>query len=317
MASTYSNLKIQLMATGENAGTWGNVTNANLGDAIEQALVETATVTFASSDVTLTLSDSNSKQDARAIRLNLTGTTGGARDLIVPAIQKPYIVNNDTADIITVKNTTGTGIAIPAGKTTWVFNNGTNVVDITTHLSSLTLGSALPVASGGTGLTSPGTSGNLLTSNGTAWISAEPPVTFIAGMIILWYGSIASIPSGFVICDGTNSTPDLRDKFIVGAGDTYAVDATGGSADAIVVSHTHTATSTSTVTDPGHLHRFSGPGPGGGSPQIGNVPGANSATNSNTTGITVATSTSLTTEGSSGVGANLPPYHALAYIMKT
>jgi hypothetical protein len=72
MASTYSNLKIQLMATGENSGTWGNVTNANLGDAIEQAIVETATVTFASNNVTLTLSDSNSRQDARALRLNLT-----------------------------------------------------------------------------------------------------------------------------------------------------------------------------------------------------------------------------------------------------
>ncbi len=55
MASTYSNIKIQLMATGENTGTWGNVTNDNLSEALEQALVETATVTFASANVTLTL----------------------------------------------------------------------------------------------------------------------------------------------------------------------------------------------------------------------------------------------------------------------
>jgi hypothetical protein len=137
-------------------------------------------------------------------------------------------------------------------------------------------------------------------------------------MILAWSGSVASIPSGWVLCDGTNSTPDLRNRFIVGAGDTYAVDATGGSADAIVVSHTHTATSTSTVTDPGHFHTFSGPGKGpGGNPLIGNVPGTNSATSTNTTGITVATSTSLTTEGSSGTNANLPPYYALCYIMKT
>jgi hypothetical protein len=128
MASTYSNLKIQLMATGENSGTWGNVTNANLGDAIEQAIVETATVTFASANVTLTLSDSNSKQDARALRLNLTGTTAGARDLIVPAIQKPYLVNNGTADTITVKVSGQTGVAVPASTSMLLYNNGTDVV---------------------------------------------------------------------------------------------------------------------------------------------------------------------------------------------
>jgi hypothetical protein len=127
MASTYSNLKIQLMATGENSGTWGNVTNTNLGTAIEQALVETATVTFSSNNVTLTLSDSNSAQNARALRLNIAGTTAGARDLIVPAIQKPYIVNNGTADTITVKVSGQTGIAVPAGKSMLLYNNGTDV----------------------------------------------------------------------------------------------------------------------------------------------------------------------------------------------
>jgi hypothetical protein len=128
VASTYSNLKIQLMATGENSGTWGNVTNANLGDAIEQALVETATVTFASANVTLTLSDSNSRQNARALRLNLTGTTAGARDLIVPAIQKPYLVNNGTADTITVKVSGQTGVAVPASTSMMLYNNGTDVI---------------------------------------------------------------------------------------------------------------------------------------------------------------------------------------------
>ena len=67
-------------------------------------------------------------------------------------------------------------------------------------------------------------------------------------------GAVGSIPSGWYLCNGQNGTPDLRDSFILGAGNTYAVGATGGSTDAIVVSHTHTATSTSTVTDPGHNH---------------------------------------------------------------
>ena len=157
MASTYSDLKIELIGTGEQVGTWGATTNANLGTAIEEAIVGTASVSFSSADVTLTLTNTNGTQSARHLRLNLTGTSGGARNLILGSgcqIDKPYIIANGLADTVTVKNTTGTGIAVPAGKTMMVYNNGTNVVDVTTHLSSLTLGSALPVASGGTGSTS-------------------------------------------------------------------------------------------------------------------------------------------------------------------
>lgn len=155
--------------------------------------------------------------------------------------------------------------------------------------------------------------------------------TIPTGMISLWYGSIGSVPTGWYLCDGTNGTPDLRDKFIVGAGSTYSVAATGGATDAIVVSHTHTATSTSTstVTDPSHYHTS-------GMPSDYNAFGtaAISATNqkagtgtattspitsSVATGITVATSTSTTnaSAGVSGTNANLPPYYALAYVMKS
>jgi hypothetical protein len=160
MASTYSDLKIELIGTGEQVGTWGSTTNANLGTAIEEAIVGSADVAFSSSDVTLTLTDTNSTQSARHLRLNLTGTSGGARNLILGSgcqIDKPYIVNNGLADTVTVKNTTGTGVAVPAGKSVWVFNNGTNVVEVMNYAASLTLGSALPVASGGTGITSFGT----------------------------------------------------------------------------------------------------------------------------------------------------------------
>lgn len=152
MASTYSNLKIQLMATGENATTWGDVTNINLGTAIEEAIVGSADVTFASANVTLSLSDTNTTQAARNVRLRCTGTTGGStRNLVVPSIEKPYIVKNDCADPILVKTAAGTGITVPAGKTMWVYVDGTNVVDAVTHLSSLTLNTALAVAQGGTG----------------------------------------------------------------------------------------------------------------------------------------------------------------------
>jgi hypothetical protein len=142
------------MGTGDNVGTWGNVTNTNLGTALEEAIVGSADVPFSGADVTLTLSDSNSSQTARNMRLNLTGSVSATQNLVVPAIEKVYLVNNNLSFAITVKNSTGTGIAVPAGKTMWVYNNGTNVVDAVTHLTSLTLASALPIASGGTGSTS-------------------------------------------------------------------------------------------------------------------------------------------------------------------
>lgn len=142
--------------------------------------------------------------------------------------------------------------------------------------------------------------------------------TLPSGMILLWSGSIGSIPGGYYLCDGSNGTPDLRDRFVVGAGNSYAVNATGGSTDAIVVAHTHTATSTSTVTDPGHFHTAAGttapPFQAG-----GNAVFSPSTVNTSTayTGITVATSTTNASTGTSGTGANLPPYYALCYIMKS
>jgi len=162
MPSTYSALAIQLMATGENNTTWGDVTNVNLGTTMEEAIVGTENVPFTTADVTLSLSNSNVSQSTRNLRLNLTGTPASAFNLIVPttagtlsaAFEKPYIINNTTGQTITVKTAAGTGVAVPTGKTMWVYADGTNVVDVVTHLSSVTLGSALPIASGGTGSTS-------------------------------------------------------------------------------------------------------------------------------------------------------------------
>lgn len=139
MPSTYSNLKIQLMATGENNTTWGDVTNQNLGGAIEEAIVGSADVTFASANVTLTLTDTNATQTARNMRLRCTGVTGGStRNLVVPSIEKPYIVKNECADNIVVKTAAGTGITVPTGATMWVYSDGTNVVDVVSHITALT-----------------------------------------------------------------------------------------------------------------------------------------------------------------------------------
>jgi microcystin-dependent protein len=153
-------------------------------------------------------------------------------------------------------------------------------------------------------------------------VDAQPPAAtpIPTGGILLWSGSIGSIPAGYVLCNGNNGTPDLRDRFIVGAGSTYAVDATGGSADSILPTHTHGATSTSTVTDPGHLHQnfvqFVGASSGG-SRAVPETSGTAYNTSSASTGITVATTTTNANAGVSATNGNLPPYYALCYIMKT
>jgi hypothetical protein len=162
MASTYSQYKIELVGTGEQAGTWGTTTNNNFGSAtpgtyrgFEQAIGGRADVTM-SGTTTLSLTDSNAAQDARALYLNLSGTLSGAADLVVPALQKSYLVKNGTTGgyAVTIKVTGQTGVSIPNGKTVWVYNNGTDVVTAVDHIPSLTLGAALPIASGGTGSTS-------------------------------------------------------------------------------------------------------------------------------------------------------------------
>jgi hypothetical protein len=161
MASSYSDLKIELIATGEQSGTWGTTTNTNLGTALSEAITGSADVAFSSADVTLTLTDTNNAQSARNLRLNLTGTSGGARNLILGSgcqIEKLYLVNNGCADAVTVKNTSGTGIAVPAGASTFVYNNGTNVVDAVSYFSGTVVSSSATITGGTINGTSVGAS---------------------------------------------------------------------------------------------------------------------------------------------------------------
>jgi hypothetical protein len=136
MASTYStNLKIELQATGENSGTWGTITNTNLGTALEQAIVGYGNPDFATdANLTLTYTDDNDAQAARALVLNVTstGSLSTTRELIVPTIQKQYIVQNNTsgAQSITVKTSGGTGITVPNGRKAHLYVDGTNVIQM-------------------------------------------------------------------------------------------------------------------------------------------------------------------------------------------
>jgi len=195
----------------------------------------------------------------------------------------------------------------------------------------------LQPAGGGTGLSTPGTSGNVLTSNGSIWLSSTPTYVPTGGMM-MW--GTATAPTGYLLCNGaavsrstysalfavvgtaygagdgstTFNVPDFRDRFPVGAGTTYSANSTGGSKDAIVVTHNHTATST--VTDPGHLHSIGASGfvQAGGFPIVGPLT-TSINTDSAVTGITVATTIAST--GSSGTDANLPPYLGVYFIIKT
>lgn len=166
MPSTYSsNLKIELQATGENSGTWGTITNTNLGTALEQAIVGYGNPVFASdANLTLTYTDTNAAQAARALVLNVTSgvTLTATRELIVPTIQKQYIVQNNTTGTqsITVKTAAGTGITVPKSRKAHLYVDGTNVIfmddfvdinggtiDGTTQASGTING---PIAAGGT-----------------------------------------------------------------------------------------------------------------------------------------------------------------------
>lgn len=189
---------------------------------------------------------------------------------------------------------------------------------------NFTVGGTLTLSADLIANSSSGTAGQALLSRGSG-LSPQWGAAFVTGMIMLWSGSVGTIPSGWLLCDGSSSTPDLRNRFVVGAGSTYAVGATGGSADAVVVSHTHSAS----VTDPSHFHLTDGTN--GGNPTVvyqgydapfdylsrsSNPNDANYISGSKTGTATTGISVSNSTTGVSGTNANLPPYYALCYIMK-
>jgi len=175
MSSSYSNLKFELIGTGEQSGTWGSTTNSNIGTAIEQAIVGMATLTsadFTSNVAVLTLINTNAAQDARALCLVVaSGALSAAGTIEVPAIEKPYIIINSDAYSVTVKVAGQTGVLVPAGKRTVVYNNGTDVGDQISHLSTLTLTTPLAASSGGTGTTTSTGTGSLVLSNSPALVT--------------------------------------------------------------------------------------------------------------------------------------------------
>ena len=192
--------------------------------------------------------------------------------------------------------------------------------------------------------------GDLSYNSSNGQFSVSVPSAFVSGMIILWSGNTGNIPSGFVLCDGNNSTPNLTDRFVVGAGSGYGVGATGGSSSvtlsiANLPSHSHTInnhTHSFTTGNPntsltGSITRIAETYQGAGTAsgiftKLGNInspltpSGVDSSpaggfsidathTHSGTTGN--PSNTGTTSQGSGSGHENRPPYYALCYIMKT
>jgi hypothetical protein len=183
MASTYStSLKIELIGTGDQNGAWGATTNTNLGTAVEQAIVGMATLTsgdFTSNTATLTLTNTPAAQNARAYVINVPSAAVSANStILVPAVQKPYIVFNESPYTITIKVSGLTGVSVPAGRRALVYNDGTDITSALSYIPSLTLGSALPVSSGGTG---GGSFTGILIGNGSSFSTVATPAGSLVG----------------------------------------------------------------------------------------------------------------------------------------
>lgn len=170
MPSTYSpSLKIELIAVGEQTDAWGSTTNDNFQYALEEAITGYAQATFPSDanyDWAATYINSNNAQAQRNLVIEVLGVISAPRNLIVPTIEKQYIIYNNTTGghAITVKTSAGSGISVPNGSKAHLFVDGTDVVGMFNYVPSLSLGSALPVLSGGTGTTTSTGSGNLVLS---------------------------------------------------------------------------------------------------------------------------------------------------------
>jgi hypothetical protein len=220
MPTTYStNLKIALPATGELAGTWGTLTNTNLGTLFEQAIVGAATIAMADANQTITITDGASS-DGRAVYIKCTGALTAGRNLVVPTVNKNYIVENATTGgfDVTVKTTAGTGIAVKPSTKRAVYADATDVVEALSGFGALTVTSmaasgavTAATVNGLTVTTSTGTVtisnaktfsvSNTITLAGTDGVTTTlPPATGKIG----WFVIGESDPSGASTVDFTS-----------------------------------------------------------------------------------------------------------------
>jgi hypothetical protein len=277
MPSSFSpSLRLELIAPGEQAGTWGSTTNTNLGTLVEDAIAGYETVSVLSANQELTYADGAADQARNAV-LQLTTTTAAAFSIYAPPYSKQYTIFNSSAHDATIYNSSspgnttaaGTGVTIPAGRTMTVWSDGTNFRVQNNNLIGNLVGNVTgnvagqldgTITSGTTGVTQPfGTNNTTLST--TAFVQAALQALHPIGSIYInatnsanpstyfGFGTWVAFGAGRVPV-GFNAADPLFDT----------AEETGGSKDAIVVSHTHTVTSSGTTggQSAGHTHTFSG-----------------------------------------------------------
>ena len=204
MASTYStNLAIELIGTGDQAGTWGTTTNSNLGTLIEQSISGYVTQAVATgTDTTITIPN-GSTGVARNMYIELTGTGGASTNLIVPANKKLYFIFNNSTGAVTVKVSGQTGVSVPTGKKMVLVSNGTDIVNGLNYIADFATNSFTV-----TNLTaSSGTITNLIATSASITTLTNNP-TFSAGTAngVLYLNGSKVAPSGSALTfDGTQT----------------------------------------------------------------------------------------------------------------
>lgn len=178
MSTFTGSLRLTKQGIGDNNNTWGTIANTQY-DLLDTAITGVLSVNCTTGS-NITLSTANGSADeARNMVLKLSGTPSADIDIVVPAVNKVYLIDASFsgANTVTIAPTGGgSGVSFEAGQTGVVYCDGTDVREIYSTVQ-----------------------------------------TFQSGMIIMWSGSISTIPDGWFLCDGSNGTPDLRDKFVVGA----------------------------------------------------------------------------------------------------
>jgi microcystin-dependent protein len=242
MSSTYStNLAIELIGTGDQAGNWGSTTNTNLGTLLEQAISGYVTQAVSTgTDTTLAMTNGASAT-ARNIFIELTGTGGASTNLVVPSNKKLYFIYNNTTGAVTVKVSGQTGVSVPAAAKIALVSNGTDIVTATNYMTGATFPSptltgvpVAPTAASGTNTTQIAT---------TAFVTTGLQAAYPVGSIYM--STVATNPGtlfgfGTWVAYGAGRMPISVDG-------TYTAGSTGGSA----------TTTLSTTNLPSHTHTFS------------------------------------------------------------
>ena len=250
MSSTYStNLALELIGTGDQAGTWGNTTNTNLGTLIEQAISGYVTQAVTTGNTTTITIPDGATGVARNMYIELTGTGGSNTFVEVPAKRKLYFIYNNASGAVTVRVTGQTGVSVATGQKVILVNNGTDIVEATTYLannvSSLTLTTLNATSANITtlsGTTATYTSANITTVTGTTATFTSANITTLTGtnfsatsltltnpLTVAQGGSGRNTATAYaVLCGGTTSTGAHQSIASVGtAGQVLTSNGTG------------------------------------------------------------------------------------------